>query len=505
MGESIGFEYDGGEVLFSQLSFNLQNKKYGLVGNNGVGKTTLSLIMAGKIDPSWGSLQRSGPITYLSQFEIPEDRSVAEYLADIWEISADKQIMAQRLLAGISLERKLPSLSGGEWMRVRLAKCLGEMGSLLILDEPTNNLDFAAQSLVWNFIESLTMPLIVISHDRRILNQMDEIMELSSHGLQSYGGNFDFYISKRREEADRQAHNLNRSRLELKAQERSRIKELQKQSKRTQRAEAKVDKMGLPKILAGRRKRQAHETAGRIDVKQKNLVKERFSEFKDALGKKKEDQLLYFELPETEIGTERLIFSCENLNIRFPNAQEKLWKCDLNLIFRGPTRISLKGQNGAGKTTLLKIISNQFQDKSANIFGECRRGTVVGAFIDQSLQILNFEKTVMENVYETSRFNIVETRNHLARFLFMGEQVHQKVASLSGGEKLKAALAKALLQNPVPQLLILDEPTNNLDLSSVEFIERVLGNYKGAILVTSHDEKFLEKIACTQSWVLSME
>lgn len=503
IGQAIGFEHDNGHVVFSHLHFSLKNKKHALVGENGIGKTTLALIMAGRLSPTTGQMQVDGEVYYFSQFEEPSDITVGEYLLDIWQAPLERQTLAQTLFKEIPLESKLTSLSGGEWTRVRLAKALASSWSFLILDEPTNNLDQEARLQVRHLLNQADFPFLVISHDRLLLNEVDEILEMSSRGLQVYGGNFEFYLQERSSEKDRQENELSKARQEKKQRERERVDKIQSQEKRTRLAEKKAPNMGIPKILLGARKRQAQKTLAKLQVQEDAFVDSSSEHFQQTLEEQKKDRLLYFKMPETSVSEGKLIFSCTDFNFQFLGSQRPLWSQNINFTLRGPSKLAIQGPNGAGKSTLLRLLLSQGKIDAGICTGHCLTGNIPLALIDQNYRTLNFATSVFENVYESSRLDRIETRNYLARFLFSGEQVHQPVHSLSGGEKLKAALAKALLQTPAPQLLILDEPTNNLDLISLEFLEKMLRQFQGALLVVSHDQDFLNNISCTDVLLLS--
>lgn len=494
IGQAIGYEHDNGQVVFSQLNFSLQNHKYALVGQNGVGKTTLALMMAKQLKPTSGRLQSDGVVYYLPQFENAPPLTVGEYLNDLWQAPTDRQLLAQSLLSTILFEQSLSSLSGGEWTRVRIAKALSSAWDFLIMDEPTNNLDAQARGQVRDFIAQANLPLLVISHDRMILREVDEILELSSTGLQIYGGNLEFYLDQRKHEKSRERSALDHARADKKRRERQKTEKIQTQEKRSRTASNKAADAGIPKILLGARKRQAQATSGKIQSQNSAYVDQSLEKFQQAFEEQKKEKLLYFRFPETSVPEGKLIFACEDFNFRFHQADQYLWTQNLNFVLKGPERMAIKGGNGTGKTTFLRLLLGHGEIAEGKTIGKWQTGNTEVAFIDQSYKLLDFQKTVFENVIDSSRFDQIETRNLLARFLFTGEQVHQKVSTLSGGQKLKAALAKALLQSPAPQLLILDEPTNNLDLASLEFLENALKTYEGALLVVSHDEDFLANI-----------
>lgn len=189
---SLSYEVAGNH-LFNKLNGNFNNKKYGLVGPNGVGKTTLAWLISGALKPDSGQIILDKNVSYLSQIEDRPDCKLSAYFINLWDQITDYSQLIAQLTQDIDLNKSLPNLSGGEWMRIRIAKALSEGFDFLILDEPTNKLGFDGKQILHTFIQNYKGSLIVISHDRELLNQLDEIVELSNQGLSFYGGNYSFY------------------------------------------------------------------------------------------------------------------------------------------------------------------------------------------------------------------------------------------------------------------------------------------------------------------------
>lgn len=501
---SLGYELPQGDQLFHSISFTLSSLRYGLVGPNGVGKSTLAKILAGLLEPSQGTLEVSHSVLYLAQSQSPAEMTIGEYLQPLWESPAVQESLWSQLIGDLSLEAKLPVLSGGEWMRVRLAHSLAFSPGLLILDEPSNNLDRPAREHLLNFVRSYVGCLLVISHDRELLREMNKILELSNQGLSVYGGGFDFYQEQKDHERELQAKHLDDARRDKKKKEREYHDKLQSQEKRMRRGQKIADRGGIPRIAIGGLKRRAQETHNRIQVNEDKRFEKARQEFSDLWKSQKLENSLRLDLPETALPQGKDVFEIEAFNFAYPGS-ELLWRENISLIMQGPQRWALAGKNGAGKSTLISLLLSQGESPQGQHQGKIKRAEIPWAFLDQKYEVLRPELSVLENVMESTRKDREDIRNQLAHFQFYGDKVHQDIESLSGGEKLKASLAKILLADPAPQFLILDEPTNNLDLISLEVLEEALMAYQGALLVVSHDEDFLAAIGVENIIVVGEE
>lgn len=493
----LSYELPQGEKLFQNISISLQQKRYGLVGANGVGKSTLARILAGEILGFQGGIERTQDVLYFAQqVELPLI-TVAEYLADIWEIPSDYASLILSLIGDIPVEKELSVLSGGELMRVRLAKALQRPHGLLILDEPTNNLDQSSRKRLYAFVEEYQGALLVISHDRVLLQKMDMILELSSKGLSVYGGNYEFYENERDRERQRELDKLDELRRLKKKAEKEQVEKVMSQEKRMREGRKLGLSGSLPRILVGGRKRQAQVTMGRTQVLAEQLKDKAALDFESHWQSLKKEIPFGMELLESSIPERKLVLEVSDFNLKYAGQESFLWEENLNLIMKGPKRWAFSGDNGSGKTSLLKSLL-QTHTSLTEPNGFAKVSDMPWAYLDQKYEVLNPEKTVLENIEEKARSTRTELRNLLAHFQFTADKVHRKARDLSGGEKLKASLAKILLADPAPQLLILDEPTNNLDLQSLEVLESALRQFEGALLVVSHDEVFLENIGIEQ-------
>ena len=216
----------------------------------------------------------------------------------------------------------------------------------------------------------------------------------------------------------------------------------------------------------------------------------------EAFAALKVEPVMYSEAIGRALPAQKLVAEADAFNIRL---HDWLYPTDLDFSWRGNLRLAVKGTNGSGKSTLLRaVLGDQFTTR-----GELRRGELTHVYIDQQRSALNEEESVFDNARAVSSDSDIELRNRLARFLFVGESVFQPIRTLSGGERLRAALARGLLGAQQPELLILDEPTNNLDRANVDFLANVVRDFQGAVIVVSHDEHFLRRCRITEEMILT--
>ncbi len=506
----------GDRRLFSNLFVSFGNEKTGLVGSNGTGKTTLLRLIVGELTPQTGVVHTNCKIGYMPQnFVINQDQTIAqvfgidkkiaalerinsgsanqqdfEIVGEGWDTAEKAKLALSKVNLGyLDLSRKIKSLSGGETTRMFFAHLLLNNPNFLILDEPTNNLDTESRQALYDAIKNFDGGLLIVSHDRQLLSFMDQIIELSPLGLKTYGGNYADYVEQKRVEQEALEQDL------IDAQ-----KHLSKTKKTVQTSKERYDQ----RVSMGNKTRHSHSQPksfldyhkGRTEItrskleartdKQIDTAKEKLSLAKSKLEQKK---LLDFELEATSVHNTKLVLEITKLGFAYPGHAPILTGFNITIV--GPKRIAIAGKNGSGKTTLLKLIMGQLIPTS----GIIKVGVEHSAYLDQELSVLNPNQTVIEN-FKRLNPNVKETdcRLRLAAFLFAHDGALKLVDNLSGGEKMRAALACVLMGDTPPQLILLDEPTNNMDLESIASIERALRSYKGALIAISHDAMFLQNI-----------
>jgi ATPase subunit of ABC transporter with duplicated ATPase domains len=415
-----------------------------------------------------------------------------EMIENHWDLPERIEIVFDQLaISYLRPGQPARTLSGGELMRVRLAGLLLEDPEFLLLDEPTNHLDSRAREFVYQIIRSWKKGLVVVSHDRVLLRLVDEIAEMDRKGIKFYGGNFDFYMEQREIERASAEQTLASAELRLKRARAVAQRAAERQQKRASAGRKSGMKAGLPTIVAGGLKRKAENTASKLQERHERKIVSAISEARAARERMTIDSRIIFDLEQSAVPAGKRMVEMSAVNYRYPGAKHTVWDRPVDMLIVGAERVRLDGPNGSGKSTIVGLIRGKLQPTS----GVVKVGTRKTGLLDQRLEVLDDSLTVYENLRRVATLRPEhELRILLGRFLFIKDDVFKKAGVLSGGERMRAGLACLLGADQAPEILLLDEPTNNLDLSSVEAISSAIKNYRGALIVISHDRSFLEDI-----------
>ena len=510
-----------GHTLLSDLDLIFGAERAGLVGRNGVGKTTLLKLVTGTLTPQAGTITVDGTLGLLRQsVHVAAGDTVAGLFgvvdaldrldrAERGEADADDLAHADwtleaRLFAALSrvgLEAEpgtlLSALSGGQRTRAALAALIFREPDFLLLDEPTNNLDREGRRAVIDMLAGWRAGAVVVSHDRELLETMDAIVELTTLGATRYGGNWSAYRARKtleltaahRDLAEAEKHAADVARTMQAVAERKARKDSAGRRKR-----ARGD---IPRIMLGAMKERSELTS----AANTRLAENRQAQAAGAVASARERievlQPLTVAVPPTHLAGTKMVLRMESVSAGYIPDRPVIR--DLSFAMTGPERVAVTGPNGAGKTTFLALVAGQLQpwQGSVRLFTDF-------AMLDQQVSLLDPALSIRDNFRQINPdADENACRAALARFMFRADAALQVVGSLSGGQLLRAGLACVLGSARPPALLVLDEPTNHLDIDSIEAVEAGLRAYDGALLVVSHDESFLAAIGITRRLVLA--
>jgi ATPase subunit of ABC transporter with duplicated ATPase domains len=510
-----------GRSLFSRLDLSFDADRTGLVGRNGVGKTTLLKLIAGELQPQAGTVWVTGTFGILRQIvQIDPAETVADVFgvrqalallrrAERGEASAQELALADwtleariasslgRLRVETMPQTLLAKLSGGQRTRVKLAALVFAAPDFILLDEPTNDLDRDGRAAVIDLLANWRAGAIVVSHDRELLDTMDCIVELTSLGATRYGGNWSDYRARKAVELAAAQHDLTDAE--------KRIADINKRAQAMAERKARKDSAGrkkrakgdMPRSPMNALKERSEDTGGGMA----RLVERRRTQaLEDATAARERIEILHpfsIALAPTGVPANRTILAIDNVSFGYELDRPIIR--DLSFTIAGPERVAVTGPNGSGKTTLLALVTGRLIPWTGTV-----RGVTDFAMLDQRVSLLDPSTSIRDNFRRVNPgADENACRAALARFMFRADAALQMVSHLSGGQLLRAALASILGGAKPPSLLILDEPTNHLDISSIETIETGLRAYDGALFVVSHDDGFLQAIGISRELALS--
>lgn len=513
--------FDPQPPVFQALEVHLSAEPLALIGPNGAGKTLLAECLAGRRTPTAGQVQRQVPVAYLPQqaSEQHDPRTVAAFLGvedalaaltrllageggvddlavlnDRWSLRDDLDAeLAQFRLPPSALSAPVSSLSGGQRTRLYLMHLSRLPDTYLILDEPTNHLDQAGRQWLAHWIEQRTAGTLVITHDQGLLASFSQLLELREGRLQRHGQGFAAYQQTRAQLIDKAQHDKQHARLTLKKERQQQQIERERHEQRAAKGRAKARKGDMPKILLDAQKDRSEATGGRIAQKHQAGLNEEQERIKAADAVLGRENPLAFPLTEPAPIAGCLLALQGVCLPRVPNPQPISWQ-----LMSGE-RWWLRGDNGSGKSTLLSMITGELEPVSGELQ---RRGSRIR--LDQHLTLLNGQDSALANFRRLNPgWSDSAYRDRLAHLRLRGDSPLLPVSHLSGGERLKVALACCLMGPEAAQLVLLDEPDNHLDLESQTLLADVLSQYRGSLIVVTHSEPLAQAMLLNRTHTLA--
>ncbi|WP_127783407.1 ATP-binding cassette domain-containing protein [Rhodococcus sp. X156] len=514
----VGLTWPDGTTTLRGITGTFGSGRTGLTGRNGSGKSTLLRLVAGLLSPTTGRIVRSGDVGYLPQtltldaratlaellgisgqlaaLRAIESGDVAEHhfavVGDDWDLPTRAAYALRAAgLDGADLDRRVDQVSGGEAVLVATAGLRLRRTPITLLDEPTNNLDRAARARLADLVRTWSGALVVVSHDRALLELMDDTAELFEGRLSVFGGPYSAWLAHLEQEQAAAAQAERAAQQVVRTEKRQRVEAETTLAHRVRNGRTAYENKRVPKILMNQRKSNAQVSAGRLRTEKAGKVRSAEDTLAAASARVRDQEHVHVDLPDPDVPRSRRIAELQDAS-------------GATVLIQGPERVALTGPNGVGKTTLLEALVHGAATPPDRAGGTLLTDRV--GYLPQRLDGLDDDATALENVRAAAPQAEPGTiRGRLARFRLRADAVERPVGTLSGGERFRVALARLLLAEPPPQLLVLDEPTNNLDQHTVDQLVDALRGYRGAALVVSHDDDLLGRLDLTTTLVLDAE
>ena len=412
-------------------------------------------------------------------------------LDDDWGIEERcNAALAHWQLGHLDLAQKMASLSGGQKTKVFLAGIAIHRPQVVLLDEPSNHLDAASRVILYDYIRTTSNTLVVVSHDRTLLNILHTVYELSKKGITVYGGNYDFYKEQKELEAQAMQEDLkNKEKVLRKAKEVER-ESMERQQKLDARGKKKQEQAGIPTIAMNTLRNNAEKSTSRMkDVHAEKVgnITQELNQMRKELPDKDKMKIGF---DDSVLHTGKILVTAKELNYGYTD--HMLWQQPLNFQLTSGQRMAIKGGNGSGKTTLIQLMLGTLQPSSGTI----TRAASNVIYMDQDYSLIDNNASVYGQAqqFNTGHLQEHEVKSRLTHFLFTKEYWDKPCAALSGGEKMRLILCCLTIGSEAPDMIILDEPTNNLDIQNTEILTAAINAYQGTVIVVSHDTYFLEQI-----------
>ena len=522
----ISYLHPDKEILFENISFSInKSEKIALIGNNGTGKSTLLKILAGQLQASSGEVVSNDQPYYVPQhFGQYDSLTIAEVLLidkkikalqailsgdaseknftslnDDWTIE-DKVSAAflQWKITHLSLSQPMKELSGGEKTKVFLAGIAIHAPSIILLDEPSNHLDMDSRTQLYEFIKTEKACVIVVSHDRTLLNLLNVTYELQKDNIIVYGGNYEFYKKQKEGKIDALQEQLEEQEKALRLARKAARETVERKQKHESRGKKQNIKGGISRIAIKTLKDNAEKSSSRLAKTHAEKMETMKDNIKQIHNKIPEIKGLMLQIENASTHKGKMLIEAENINAKY--GKTSLWEETMSFYVRSGDRIVISGKNGAGKTTLLRMLLGEVIPSTGTI----KRPLFNYLYVDQQYEIIDNQCTVFEQVQNHNKRNLQEheLKTLLHRFLFPVQSWDKTCDKLSGGEKMKLTFCSLIVSNQTPDLIALDEPANNVDIESLEIITSTIKEYQGTVLLISHDQYFIQEIGIDYCWDL---
>ncbi|WP_353721097.1 ribosomal protection-like ABC-F family protein [Dyadobacter sp. 676] len=525
--QGVTYAHPNRDVLFTDINLTVnRHDKIALIGNNGAGKSTLLGILAGRLKPAAGAAgadskpyyvpQLLGQFNHLTVAEAlgVHDKLLAlkeileghltdinlELLDDDWGIEERcQEAFAHWQLNGVTLAQPMATLSGGQKTKVFLAGIIIHEPEIVLLDEPSNHLDVDSRSILYDYIRSTNHTLVVVSHDRTLLNLLDTVCELGKRGVTTYGGNYDFYVEQKAIENEALNQDVKAREKALRKAREVERESMERQQKLDARGKRKQEKAGLPTIVQNAFRNNAERSTARMKGIHAEKVDGIARELSDLRSELPAADKMKVDFDNSSLHRGKILVTAEHINYTYTD--RALWDLETGFQITSGERIAIKGANGSGKTTLLRMILGELQPATGTIV----RADFKSVYIDQDYSLIDNTLTVYEQAWKFNSGALQEhdIKTRLNRFLFTREYWDKPCVDLSGGEKMRLMLCSLAIATQAPDMIVLDEPTNNLDIQNIGILTAAINEYRGTIIVVSHDAHFLREIGVGREIVLA--
>lgn len=506
------------DILFSDISFSIPaGSKCAIVGNNGTGKSTLLNILSDLCHRSTGEIECADAYLLPQHYGQYDGLTVAQCLmiedkynalkailsGDVsernFDILQDDWGLEERIsdafrkwgIPHICLDSQMSQLSGGEKTKVFLSGIDIHHSSVILMDEPTNHLDYESREQLLRYISESNATILVASHDRTLLNSIDSILHLTRQGIRLYPMKYDEFHLLYQQECDAVSRHLDAKQRDLGKAKRQARECAERQQKRLSRGSKLSDSKCLARISKGNLKNKSEITCSniaKVHTDRIDDINRKIDELKNLVP---EESRIKINFSSSHLHKGKVLVELKAVNFNYADSNP-LWRECVNLTIRSGDRIQVIGKNGQGKTTLLKLITGELRPTSGTI---SRAEYISYLYLDQEYRFINNDMTVLEQLASGSvDMPEHELKIRLHRFLFPKSTWDRKCSSLSGGEKMRLAICTLMSRESAPDIIIVDEPTNNIDIANMEILARTLREYEGTLIAISHDKTFISDI-----------